>query len=397
MPELHYHPLFAWNLVWDLILSKEIKANEIGSYVQQQLDKARPQLTEENQQISREMLVFADRVLLPGELDVPLPRHLRDAGHIDFWSSASQSLSEARWRLKRQEYMHDQLRMLAPMLLELQEAEYHITDQQLERLFNYWEECEQWEENTRKKVNEETWQAIDVMRGTPFMQDLILSAQSAETQKSLRELLKTDPKRHEDEFSELAERVRPLTSLVVEATVLESHNIPTLFRHRPALDKIALTGIPTNIAETLTGVVGIYFENILAPRPGTFHDALKMRDAPELLEWRKKIDEWTTLLRSSPDKLRDVKMQIQDANNYIGIALPKHKVGVVRRFLPWITWPLGLIGKVTGFDPAEFAALGIEGIKLAGKAVTASIRSPDRLQYRWVMLSASAASEKADE
>ena len=81
-------------------------------------------------------------------------------------------------------------------------------------------------------------------------------------------------------------------------------------------------------------------------------------------------------------------MQIEDANNYIGIALPKSKVGRVRRLSPWIAWPLGVIGFMTGFAPAELAALSIEGIKLAAKIVTGSIRSPDRLQYRWVMLSA---------
>jgi hypothetical protein len=135
-------------------------------------------------------------------------------------------------------------------------------------------------------------------------------------------------------------------------------------------------------------VVGVYFENILVPRPDSFSDALKLRDSKEVAEWRTKINEWTALLQASPGKLRDVKMQIDDANNYIGIVLPKSKVGRVRRLSPWIAWPLGVIGFMTGFAPAELAALSIEGIKLATKIVTGSIRSPDRLQYRWLMLSA---------
>lgn len=205
MPELHYHPIYAWNLVWDLIQSKQIEPNQIGGYVHHQLATLAlaSQLTKDNQQISREMLVFADRVLLPGELDVPLPQHIRDAGHIEFWSSANQTLSEERWKIKRQEYTHDTLRLLVPMLLKAQDTQDSITDQQLKSLFDYWEECNKWEEDTRGKVNQDTWDAIDVMRSDPSMRHLLLSSQSDATRRHLLELLNTDPKRRERNFRNL--------------------------------------------------------------------------------------------------------------------------------------------------------------------------------------------------
>ena len=386
MPKLNYHPVYAWNLVADLIQSKEIPERQTGGYIQFKLDIGRRSgwLNNENAQVAREMLVFSDGILLPGEVDAPIPTYLRNAGHINYWSEGDPSLREDRWRMKIQEYRHAELRLLMPMLIDTQGPEETVTESELDRLFDYWKDCEKWEEDNKSKYNEDTWNMIEVMRTSSLLRDQFLEGVNPRGRKRLLSLLESDPKRHNEEFAKLADRIRPLTSLVSEAYILGAHGIPTLFRNKLAPRTLNVEKIPIDFAEQSAAVVGLYFENILVPRPENLREALRFKESKEISAWRTKMAEWTNLLHASKVGKRDIIRGIEDANNYIDIALPKSKVGVLGRLESGYAGPLAeLAAHLVGFG------IVLPILKLWRKVVTDSIRSPDRLQYRWVMLSAS--------
>ncbi|MGC2201266.1 MAG: hypothetical protein WA633_14110 [Stellaceae bacterium] len=201
MSELLFHPIYAWNLAWDLI-----EAGEAGrsTYVEKNLAEGirAGWLNPVNRQRARDMLVFADRVLLTG-IDADIPQILQRDGHIGWGYNLPSIDSPSKFTDFR--VWHAEMRELAPMLLALNHAHDNITPQQLSRALDYWTALDAWERKVAPQFDPRTWEWIDLARNdSSIKQHLLTTASSREA--ALR-LFSQDPKRYSKRFEKIEQRL----------------------------------------------------------------------------------------------------------------------------------------------------------------------------------------------
>jgi hypothetical protein len=117
MPEFLFHPAYAWNLADELIRGRLVHEPDSGSYVDRMLQQGRMNgwISPANRQLALNMFVYADRALLPSDLDIHIPEHLRVNRHIDWWGYATPDPSEG---MPESRYAYQEISALAPALLE---------------------------------------------------------------------------------------------------------------------------------------------------------------------------------------------------------------------------------------------------------------------------------------
>jgi hypothetical protein len=390
MTELLYHPVYAWNLIADLIASHNAKTN---GYVQYRLEQGASAgwLNSENQQRAREMLVFADRVLLPGQIDAEVPQSLRDAGHID-WAQWSRTHSAVDFPDPRSR--PDEIRQMAPVLTELATIENQITEDELQAVTEYWRQLSDWEQRASRIIKADDppgfeGGTLQILRSLTDVRQRMLRRLPAADRRRLSKLFEEDPARHADEFSELERRVRETIGTLRETELLATQGVPTLFyqnRLAPGVPRSAIDALAP-AAEKAAAVVSLYFQNVRTPRPENLGEALTFRDNPSVQQWRSQVDAWTKEVTAKPSGLRFIRDEIEDANGYIeGAQRIKTALSI---FTPWIMVPLHIAAALLpGLEAAHIPLATIEALRWFGDKVEESVLDPDRLRYKWLMLSA---------
>lgn len=201
------------------------------------------------------------------------------------------------------------------------------------------------------------------------------------------------------ELGEIPERVRwfakgqQLHEIELEFTMasvsleLTRRGIPTYSQILP--DIIGSSTRQDEAEPADLAIVKFYFENqIEVPSPGTFSEALDLRDSPRIEAWRAKIRSWSNELQAGRIDFNHIGTAIDDANGYLrGASLPS-------RLLPrwsWaFTYPLGLLEvALANHEQAHLIGAGllaIETVHLLGEALNHAVRSDDPLQYKWLLI-----------
>jgi hypothetical protein len=190
MSELLFHPIYAWNLAWDLIEAGEAGRN---AYVDERLGEGLRAgwLNPVNRQRARDMLVFADRALLPG-IDADIPEVLRRDGHIGWGYNLPSIDSPSKFTDFRT--WHAEMRELAPMLLALNHAHDNITVQQLSRVLDYWSARDAWERKVAPQFDPDTWEFIDLARHESSIKRHLLTI--SQNREAAQRLFAEDPMKY---------------------------------------------------------------------------------------------------------------------------------------------------------------------------------------------------------
>jgi hypothetical protein len=399
MPELLFDPLYGWNLVEELTGAGVMPDTPPNSYAGHMRLKAheRGWITAESRQSARSMLVYADRVLLPGEFDIPLSQSLRADKHVDWWSSANDELNRARWRLKQARYRYPEIRALGPLILARRSRG---EEREFERLLRWWEDLARWEADARRQMSDETWQIVDNARGNSPLRDVVLAAADPASADRLRALLAADPLTLEEEFAPIEERFRSDIDLVTQSALVAAHGIPTLHSYSrpsrsppPQADQLRIEPeamAAASAASASLGVVSFYFRNVVrCPAPETVKEALNLRDNGSVVAWREQIAGWTAQLCTGKIKLDDIKQQIDEANGYIEGASFVSRM--LPRFTPFVTLPLAAAAEFFHLSQLAWCLISFEAVKLAyAEILPEAVEGPERLQHKWLMLSSDA-------
>ncbi len=137
----------------------------------------------------------------------------------------------------------------------------------------------------------------------------------------------------------------------------------------------------------ISSVVQFYFENtIYCPSPKSFEQALLLRQNKNIREWRKQLRSWSTRLIAQQTSPSEIKKEINEANDYIrGAEFPSR---LIPKWSMLVTLPLSVISSVAPeLHHLSWVALSLDLINLYGWAVEKAVKSSNREQYRWLLIS----------
>jgi hypothetical protein len=207
----------------------------------------------------------------------------------------------------------------------------------------------------------------------------------AEYKKRTEELL--GPRVQNAELDKLLQDLLPFVQEVARIKAVADQGVPTFFhqeRAQPALP-FDVERTRSMLPEDTTTAVTLYFNNLVkAPRPENFAEALQLRENSSVIKWREKINSWSARLQAKQIDINAIKYEINEANGYIeGTSF---STSVFEHFHIWMTLPLGVIALLTGDPTLAIALVGIDAASLLSGMVERHVRSPERPQYKWIML-----------
>lgn len=379
MGDVLYHKHFAWSLVEDAIEAEILEAPPPGTYWARRRAEGAYEgwLSPRYRRASRELLVLFDRVLLPGELDVPLAS-LRDEGHVEWTGSAFPDV----WRRSAAMYDPDAVTELKPFIQKALSARgMALSDPDFDQLTDLWKEVRNWEEQ---------WLPLST---TPDWMRQLSERWAAEGRSwdwddvghIMREMDKEHPGHRKESFWQLTEAVSREFSFLQECASLAAKGVPT-FGEGADLPTYEESRFRDFTSETPV-IVAYYFHNVVrCPSPASLGEALVLKKHESVMRWREKVFAWSRCLASGELQWEDIRGEIHDANGYLEGA--KFLSNLVPWWSVFVTLPLAAAAQlVPGLAPVGWGLVGVEAVKAYGALVDKAVSSPERLEYRWLMVS----------
>jgi hypothetical protein len=391
MPSLHFHPVYAWNLVEDLGQSAIIPSQALRHYPERKLHEGRQAgwVNEESKRIARWMFVFADGVVLPGEVDVPVGAvsELYDTKALTWGEDL---LPGGERAILRPEYDPDLDTSWAERLASLM---HHpgIDRNAIEATIDWWRRRREFEERAKRRIGpvNEGWNAVDhsglreaVARGT-YADHLLWQTLDPTRREGLLKVLADDPLREQANFAAAQQAISDVVGFARLSDRFASRGCPTLTASN--LDPVSQ--MPSD-PSSYDALVRFYFERVRIPAPETAEECMRLRANDRVVEWRKKIDEWQKNLQVGRLDLKAVRDEIDDASGYLeGARGLRTAIGYIS---PWFTFGLAVlleaVPDLPGKHELQMGLLSVEGLRLATKSVESSVTGPNPLQYKWMML-----------
>lgn len=367
-----FHHRLAWNLIYDAIESQVISFPAFGGYVRKRCAEGIEQgwINADNRRRAREMFLFFDQVLLPGELDVAMPD--KDVT----W--AAKAFPAMREQIVAPELEADRVRELWPFIgSAIRETGQSVNDQELDRLIQVWRAAAEYE---KRRYSDETQQKLmQVMRdATAAGQDQL------EAMQRFWDGFEPDPRIASEDDRRLEDVIRREFNSFRETLYLAQSGVPTF--GPPPLQAASGAGAH-GVSDESEVVVGLYFDKAVAcPRAQTFTDALELRHHPSVEKWRAQMLSWSRHLAAGETNLKRIEEELKDANGYIQGA--RFLSTVMPSWSMYVTLPLGLATQlIPGLQPVGWVLLGAEALGAYGKIVDAAVRSPERPDHQWLLVS----------
>ena len=392
MQRLLYHPIFAWNLIEEAVKSDMLEEPEWQSYWGRQrlLGQKQGWLNSYNRQRAREMFVLTEQVLLPGELDVPVPSQLLQQNYVNWWQHTSPDLQKKRWALKMAKYCFEEVSELKPYILQgLEEKRFPIDEKRFDKLIAWWRDIAEWEKTYLEPLPEDEQRILNLMRDSQAWQAVLKAKELADlfrkAEKDYSSILQNDPYKQKQKYRQLETIIEDEFNVLRQILLVASYGVPTFspFRIQKRFEPETATGYPE---ETLA-IVNLYFNGVVrCPGPKDLNEALEFKTNDRISQWREKIFAWGNQLVSGQSTLADIKREIEDANEWLegGKSLS--------HIIPWwvicIAAPIELIMKIFHLQhPVEWVFIGVHVIKAYGLVVEKAVTDPNRSKNQWLMIS----------
>ncbi|MCZ7859129.1 hypothetical protein O9X81_21175 [Agrobacterium salinitolerans] len=388
MQYLHLSPSYSWNIVADFARERSLPEALFAGYVGNNLLKGRSEgwINEAQQLAARQMFVLAERIILPGELDIPpqIAPELFAANHITWGHELLPSSEQLLFR--------DQLRASATVeaseTLALMIERPGVGASEVAAVLDWWGRLQSFEDKIRPKLGLKKWEFYErfrtafITRDTtrePFLADLKSTSLEA-----LFHIAESDPHRESPKFRKYENEVEQALAFARRAEQFGQLGHPTFTRTMPGR---GIAEIPADIANKVA-LVRLYFEEIRLPAPGSIGEAITLRNSDRIGNWREKIALWESSLRSDKLDIERIRQELADANAYLEGAMGVSTL--TSPISPWVTFGLGAF--LALFPDVDYAAaagatlLGLEGLKLAGEGIQKSVYGADPVNFGWVLV-----------
>ncbi len=380
MSDVLYHKHFAWNLVEDAIESNILQSPHPDTYWGRRRAEGIHEewLSPQRRRASRELLVLFDRVLLPGELDVPL-ESLRDDGHVDWSRSAFPRFQNRPAAM----YAPEAVAELRPFIQKSLSARgLVLSDTRFEQLIELWKKVPDWETK---------W--LPSLSTTPGWMGELNQRWVAEgkrwdwgdVERTMSEMGNEHPEHRNGDFWQITEAVSREFSFLEECASVAAKNIPTFGEGAdlPGYEESRFQNLTT---ETPV-IIAYYFSNVVrCPSPRNLREELDLKNHDSVIRWREKVFAWSHCLATGSLRWEDIRGEIADANGYLEGA--HFLSNLVPSWSIHVTLPLGIAAHlVPHLAPVGWALIGVEAVKAYGELVGKAVSLPDRLQYKWLMVS----------
>lgn len=388
MQYLHLSPSYSWNMIADFARERSLPETLFAGYVGENLHKGRGEgwINEDRQRTARQIFVLAERIILPGEVDIPrqIAPELFEANYLtwgqELLPSAEQILFTNQLRASASTKA---IETLAGMI-----ERPGVGAGEVAAVVDWWSRLHSFEDKTRLKLGSKNWEFYDRFRAALIKRDItsepFLATLKDNTLDALFHIADGDPNRERSNYAKFENEVEKALVFARRAEQFGQLGYPTLTRTR----RTGITKpIPSDIANNVA-LVRLYFETIRLPVPSSIGDAIKLRNSDRIAMWREKIALWESSLCSDTLDIDRIRQELEDANAYLegskGISTMTSSIS------PWLTFGLGallaLFPDIDYAPAAGLALLGFEALKLAGDSIQKSVHGPDPLNFGWVLV-----------
>lgn len=395
MSDLLFHPQFAWNLLDDLQQSRVVPESINQGYPGKQIavGKASGWVNDRFRAYARQMLVFADSVILPHELDVPqAAQSIERTNCIDFAWERDEGQMPPRLGI---EYQNKASNELAVSLIHaIDHADTSIDE--VKEIFGWFSELRCFKASAIKQMGDDPKQ-FEMVEMSNLRHDLINGSEEqnslwdrlkSQQREQLRRLFTSDPEKKRKTLGPRSEKLQRAANFWLAAEKFREAGIPAL-----AQASVAKVSNEANRAPDSAGLlVRLYFDQVPFPAPQSAADALNLRGNDRIDRWRHQIKKWQGSLLSSDASLEDIRKELREASSYIegarGFATATGKIPL------WLTVPPALAAVFcaqVGVEPGALQPLAdlttiVGGVQLYGWIVSKAVHSSDPLKYGWVLV-----------
>jgi len=341
---------YAWNFVYNAV-SEGIIPKPREKLYEDMVDEGRKRkwLSRQNQNTAREMFVF-NEVFFPSHYEIPGSSDLYDRGILKWPEPLNGLIEDGMFYYI---FDPDLNRELKPIIItNLNSMGYSLDSSRFDHIIKIW--------NKKHKSQTDDDLITQIVSETHFLvSSLFLSYFGIPT--------------HTD------------TPISVFQVSRYWRLIWPLWRNTPLPADNSLGDPPSDTSE----IVGLYFDKakIYSPSPSTIKEAIGIRHLQNIDKWRNKTREWISMLSTKDIYAKDIEEDIEEANDYI---LGAEKLKSTIDNLALVIGIAAGIGALTApaFAPlGTLIALGAGAAQLYGTAAAAAVKSPNRIEYPWFMIS----------